>query len=186
MTTPDPLYGPTFGSYAADEVAWLLTDLSDRELEADITQRERAIQAGTAHYAESLPVEFQPDAAYRELFATVLADTADTLATAVAVVTELVLAERGPDVVFASLARAGTPIGILMRRWARHRHGLDLSHYAVSIVRDRGIDPVAGGECLRELCFGGRQREDKTQARFIGHRQKRQIGQDEHDTAGIE
>lgn len=143
MTTPDPLYGPTFGSYAADDVAWLLTDLSDRELEADITQRERAIQAGTAHYAESLPVEFQPDAAYRELFATVLADTADTLATAVAVVTELVLAERGSDIVFASLARAGTPIGILMRRWARHRHGLDLPHYAVSIVRDRGIDPVA-------------------------------------------
>ncbi len=43
----------------------------------------------------------------------------------------------------ASLARAGTPIGILMRRWAAQMHGLDLPHYAVSIVRGRGIDTVA-------------------------------------------
>lgn len=30
-----------------------------------------------------------------------------------------------------------------MRRWAQHRHGLDLPHYAVSIVRGRGIDANA-------------------------------------------
>jgi hypothetical protein len=30
-----------------------------------------------------------------------------------------------------------------MRRWAQRRHGLDWPHYAVSIVRGRGIDPVA-------------------------------------------
>jgi hypothetical protein len=61
----------------------------------------------------------------------------------VGAVTDLVLSERGTDVVLASLARAGTPIGILMRRWARHHHGLELPHYAVSIVRDRGIDSNA-------------------------------------------
>ena len=53
------------------------------------------------------------------------------------------LAERGPDVVLASLARAGTPVGALLRRWAAARHGLTLPHYAVSIVRGRGIDSVA-------------------------------------------
>ncbi len=140
---PTPLYGPAFGSYAPDDVAWLLSDLSGVDLEADIEVRERAIQSGTAHYAESLPVEFQPDESYRELFDTVLAESAATLATAVATVTELVLAERGHGVVLASLARAGTPIGILMRRWARYRHALEIPHYTVSIVRDRGIDRVA-------------------------------------------
>jgi hypothetical protein len=30
-----------------------------------------------------------------------------------------------------------------MRRWALHRHGLDLPHYAVSIIRGRGIDTNA-------------------------------------------
>ncbi|GAM47435.1 phosphoribosyltransferase [Nocardia seriolae] len=139
---PEPLRGPGFGSYAADEVAWLLTDLSGVALEADVVERERRIQAGVAHYAESLPVEYQPDAAYRELFDKVLAESAERLALAVATVSELVVAERGSDIVLASLARAGTPVGVLMRRWLGAR-GIDVPHYAVSIVRDRGIDFAA-------------------------------------------
>ncbi|MFL0177091.1 cysteine protease StiP family protein [Mycobacterium sp. SMC-13] len=138
-----PLTGPDFGSYAADEVSWLLTDLSAATLEADAATREREIQSGRAHYAESLPIEYQPDPAYRTLFHEVLTDTAARLATAVGTVTELVLAERGTDITLVSLARAGTPIGILMRRWAAHHHRLRLPHYAVSIVRDRGIDTAA-------------------------------------------
>ncbi|MFF0608765.1 phosphoribosyltransferase [Nocardia tengchongensis] len=138
---PEPLRGPVFGSYAPDEVAWLLTDLSGMALEADVAERERRIQAGVAHYAESLPVEYQPDAAYRELFDKVLADSAERLALAVATVAELVVAERGPEIVLASLARAGTPVGVLMRRWLASR-GIEVPHYAVSIVRDRGIDAV--------------------------------------------
>lgn len=138
-----PLRGPEFGSYAPDEVTWLLKDLSGISLEAATADRERAIQAGTAHYAESLPVEYQPDLAYRELFEKVLHESAARLAVAVGTVTEVVLAERGHDIVLASLARAGTPVGILMRRWAFAAHGIEIPHYAVSIVRDRGIDSVA-------------------------------------------
>ncbi|OZF36432.1 phosphoribosyltransferase [Rhodococcus sp. 14-2483-1-2] len=138
-----PLRGPEFGSYAADEVTWLLKDLSSVSLEAGIEEREKRIQAGDAHYAESLPVEYQPDLAYRELFEKVLQDSASRLAVAVGTVTEVVLAERGHDIALASLARAGTPVGILMRRWAFAAHGIEIPHYAVSIVRDRGIDAVA-------------------------------------------
>ncbi len=141
--SPEPLVGPGFGSYRPDEVRWLLTDLSDVALEGAVADREAAIQAGTAHYAESLPIEYQPDTAYRELFDRVLLESADRLARAVGLVTEVVLRERGPEVVLASLARAGTPIGVLMRRWASFRHGLTLPHYALSIVRGRGIDTVA-------------------------------------------
>ena len=140
---PAPLHGPAFGSYRADEVSWLLTDLSDAALEAPVEEREEAIQAGAAHYAESLPVEYQPDAAYQALFARALTTSAGTLAHAVGLVTELVLAERSRPPVLVSLARAGTPVGILMKRWARFAHGLELPHHAVSIVRGRGIDRVA-------------------------------------------
>ncbi|HEX2902422.1 MAG TPA: phosphoribosyltransferase [Jatrophihabitans sp.] len=138
-----PLHGPLFGSYRAEEVGWLLTDLSGVELEAPTEEREEAIQQGGAHYAESLPVEFRPNAQYQRVYADALANSALEVARAVATVTELVLAERGRSVVLASLARAGTPIGILMRRWAERRHGLQLPHYAVSIVRGRGIDRAA-------------------------------------------
>ncbi|MDW4906164.1 phosphoribosyltransferase [Streptomyces sp. ADMS] len=150
---PEPLRGPAFSSYPPDEVGWLLQDLSDVSLEAPTEEREEAIQAGGAHYAESLPVEYQPSDQYQELFRAALDTSAARIAQAVGAVTELVLAElphsrkRGgtptPRPVLVSLARAGTPVGALMRRWAKHRHGLELPHYAVSIVRGRGIDANA-------------------------------------------
>ncbi|MGW4273357.1 phosphoribosyltransferase [Streptomyces seoulensis] len=140
---PEPLRGPAFSSYAPEEVGWLLQDLSDVTLEAPTEEREEAIQSGGAHYAESLPVEYQPSEQYQELFHAALETSAARLARAVGTVTELVLAERSPRPVLVSLARAGTPVGVLMRRWAAFRHGLDLPHYAVSIVRGRGIDANA-------------------------------------------
>ncbi|MEW1674979.1 phosphoribosyltransferase [Streptomyces noursei] len=140
---PGPLRGPAFSSYAPGEVGWLLQDLSDVTLEAPTEEREEAIQRGGAHYAESLPVEYQPSLQYQELFHAALRTSAGRIARAVGTVTETVLAERGPRPVLVSLARAGTPVGVLMRRWAAHAHGLDLPHYAVSIVRGRGIDTTA-------------------------------------------
>ncbi|MFF4757263.1 phosphoribosyltransferase [Streptomyces sp. NPDC001292] len=152
---PEPLRGPAFSSYAPDEVGWLLQDLSDVTLEAPTEEREEAIQSGGAHYAESLPVEYQPSEQYQELFHAALTASAARIARAVGVVTETILAElplrrkspagteETPGPVLVSLARAGTPVGVLMRRWARFRHGRDLPHYAVSIVRGRGIDTNA-------------------------------------------
>ncbi|MFI7410117.1 phosphoribosyltransferase [Streptomyces sp. NPDC049627] len=140
---PEPLRGPAFSSYAPEEVGWLLQDLSDVTLEAPTEEREEAIQSGGAHYAESLPVEYQPSEQYQALFHAALEESAARLAQAVGAVTEIVLAERSPRPVLVSLARAGTPVGVLMRRWAQFRHGLDLPHYAVSIVRGRGIDANA-------------------------------------------
>uniref|UniRef100_UPI0015E162D7 cysteine protease StiP domain-containing protein n=2 Tax=unclassified Streptomyces TaxID=2593676 RepID=UPI0015E162D7 len=145
---PDPLRGPDFSSYARDEVGWLLQDLSGVALEAPTEEREEAIQGGGAHYAESLPVEYQPSAGYQRLFHTALEATAPRIAQAVATVTDTVLAERtrpgaGTTPVLVSLARAGTPVGVLMRRWARHTHGVDLPHYTLSIVRGQGIDTTA-------------------------------------------
>ncbi|MGW6412409.1 phosphoribosyltransferase [Streptomyces vinaceus] len=140
---PEPLRGPAFSSYAPEDCGWLLQDLSDVALEAPTEEREEAIQAGGAHYAESLPVEYQPSPQYQELYRSALTASAARIARAVGTVTETVLAERSPSPVLVSLARAGTPVGVLMRRWARARHGLDLPHYAVSIVRGRGIDPNA-------------------------------------------
>ncbi|WP_445279521.1 phosphoribosyltransferase [Streptomyces sp. DSM 118148] len=140
---PEPLRGPAFSSYAPDEVGWLLRDLSDVTLEAPTEEREEAIQSGGAHYAESLPVEYQPSEQYQQLFHAALDTSAARIAKAVGVVTETVMSERSPRPVLVSLARAGTPVGILMRRWAQFRHGLDLPHYAVSIVRGRGIDANA-------------------------------------------
>lgn len=139
---PQPLRGPGFGSYAPDEVGWLITDLSELALEAPTAEREAAVQSGRAHYAESLPVEYEPGPEYLALFADSLARNAPRVAHAVGTVAESIREHRGRNVVLVSLARAGTPVGILLRRWLA-RHGPAPAHYAVSIVRGRGIDPVA-------------------------------------------
>ncbi len=133
--------GPGFGSYAAAEVTWLLTDLSGIALEVATEDREEMVQGGR-HYAEMLPVEYQPDEAYTTLFHRALAQTAARIAEAVGVVGELLLRAHDGPPVLVSLARAGTPIGILLRRWYAAQ-GLDTPHYAISIVRGRGIDEVA-------------------------------------------
>ncbi|MFF7632013.1 phosphoribosyltransferase [Kitasatospora sp. NPDC008050] len=140
---PVPLRGPAFSSYPAEEVGWLLTDLSGVALEAPTEEREEAVQSGGAHYAESLPVEYHPGPEYLELFQQALRGSARRIALAVGTVAETLVRERGRGLVLASLARAGTPVGILIRRWLAAEHGFDAPHYAVSIIRGRGVDPAA-------------------------------------------
>lgn len=140
---PTPLSGPDFGSYRSEEVSWLLKDLSHLTLEAPTAERERAIQSGSANYAESLPVEYSPSPDYQSLYQVAVERAGARIATAVGVVTELALAARDSHPVLVSLARAGTPIGILMRRWAQQIHGVDLPHFTMSIVRGVGLDPTA-------------------------------------------
>lgn len=142
---PTPLLGPAFGSYLPEDVEWLLKDLSSAQLEAPREEREAAIQSGKASYAESLPQEFEPSPEYGALFQAALESSAVRIAHAVGTLTEQVLKLRGNAPVLVSLARAGTPVGILMKRWAWEVHGLKLPHYAISIVRGLGIDQTALG-----------------------------------------
>jgi hypothetical protein len=144
VSVDQPLPEPPkpFGSYPPDDVTFLVTDLAGIELETPLEDRERAIQAGR-HYSEMLPVEYRPSAEYEALFHRTLARTAPRLAHAVGVVGEQILERHGPDVVLVSLARAGTPVGVLLRRWYLARHGLDRPHLSISIIRDRGIDTQA-------------------------------------------
>ncbi len=131
-----------FGSYPPGDVTFLLTDLSDRALETGLEEREAHLRSG-GHYSEYLPIEYEPTAEYLAMFEDALARGARRTALGAAVAAERVVALRGRDVVLVSLARAGTPVGILMRRYLRAAHDLDLPHYSVSIIRDRGLDPVA-------------------------------------------
>ena len=140
---PAPLAGPAFGSYAPEEVTWLLKDIGDAALEAPTADREAAMQSGGASYAESLPIEYSPSQQYQQLYRDALERSSARVAQAVGTVTEMALAARRNRPVLVSLARAGTPVGILMRRWAQQIHGIDLPHYTMSIVRGVGLDQTA-------------------------------------------
>lgn len=136
---PEPA---ALGSYPPSDVTFLLKDLSNVSLELATEEREEAIQSGV-HYSEMLPVEYQPSEQYIELFHETLQQSAEKVALAVAVVSEMIVAQRGLGTVLVSLARAGTPVGILIKRYIADRYEVDLPHYSISIIRGKGIDENA-------------------------------------------
>ncbi|MFF2482417.1 cysteine protease StiP family protein [Paenibacillus sp. NPDC058071] len=130
------------GSYDPDDVTFLLKDLSHVSLEQRTEDREAAMQTG-GHYSESLPIEYQPTDEYIRLFELALKDSAVRIARAVGTVSEMIIKKHGFDVVLASLARGGTPIGVLIKRYIKQMYGVNLPHYSLSIIRGKGIDENA-------------------------------------------
>jgi hypothetical protein len=130
------------GSYPPSDVTFLLKDLSGISLERATGEREEAIQSGV-HYSEMLPVESQPTSGYLNVFHETLRESSRKVALAVAVVSEIIWSKRGPNTVLVSLARAGTPVGVLIKRYIAYRYQIDLPHYSISIIRGKGIDENA-------------------------------------------
>ncbi|WP_378951191.1 phosphoribosyltransferase [Pelosinus sp. sgz500959] len=137
IPAPQPI-----GSYSPQDVVFLLKNIDGLVPEIDNQKREEAIQGGT-HYSEMLPVEYQPTADYLALFHEILQNTGQKIALATAVVAEQILKRRGQSVVLVSLARAGTPIGILIKRYLAQKYKIELPHYSISIIRGKGIDENA-------------------------------------------
>ena len=127
------------GSYSPDDVTFLLKPVSLAP--TDVATKERLLQSGARHYSEMLSAEHPPDDAYLALYRSALARNGARLARDIAsVAAALEERSRGrAEIVLASLARAGTPIGILLAR-ALRRMGRSAVHYSISIIRDRGID----------------------------------------------
>lgn len=140
MSTEAP---PRLGSYAPEDVTFLLTDLSGRIAEQPVEEREALLRSGARHYSETLAAERPLSPDYQSLVEGLLESTADGVAALVGILGERLWAERGAALTLVSLARAGTPVGILLRRWMRWRHGVDVPHFGVSVIRDRGLDLVA-------------------------------------------
>jgi len=136
---PDPL---PIGSYNPKDVIFLLKNLNGLLVETDLYTREKNVQSG-GHYSEMLPIEYEPTKEYLDLFHRTLRESAVKVAEGVGIVAESILKRNGPKMVLVSLARAGTPIGVLIKRYLLERHGLDLPHYSISIIRGRGIDENA-------------------------------------------
>lgn len=128
-----------FGTYSQDDVVFLLKDISSEIKEQGNRERELKIQGGT-HYSEMIPIEYEVSGDYLKLYHEKLDETKEKLAYSIGMLCEKIVKKNGKDVVLVSLARAGTPIGILAKRYLKNRYDLNLNHYTISIIRDRGID----------------------------------------------
>ena len=137
-----------FSTYRAEDVTILLKDISGMVEPLPTAERERLIQSGV-HYSAMLPIEYEPTAKYVEVYEDSLRRFALLTAAAVANVAEAVLAVRGDGIVLVSLARAGTSIGVLIKRYLWEKYRLIVPHYTVSIIRGIGIDKNAVNYILR-------------------------------------
>ena len=129
-------------SYLEEDVILLLKDITGLVQPQSTEEREKLIQSGR-HYSEMLPIEYVPTKKYMAVYREALDRYAKQVADAVGVLSDKIMAARGRDVVLVSLARAGTPIGILIKRYIKLKYKADVPHYSISIIRGRGIDDNA-------------------------------------------
>ncbi|MDP4545573.1 cysteine protease StiP domain-containing protein [Psychrobacter faecalis] len=146
------------GSYLASDVTVLL-DIVDKNAVADVpvSQKEALIQSGQRHYSDMLTLEHAPTAMHEQLYQQALAQGTTRTATDIAnlaytlhhIFQQTVSTER--PLILVSLVRAGLPIGVLLQRALldnersdpNSSYALPSVHYGISIIRDRGLDPVA-------------------------------------------
>lgn len=126
-------------SYKKEDVVWLLKDITGLVEPQPAEERERRIQSGR-HYCEMLPLEYVPGSAYMKAYQEALAHFAAPVAAAVGRLSDQIMEKRGRSVVLVSLARAGTPVGILIKHYIMKKYGVSVPHYSISIIRGRGID----------------------------------------------
>ena len=146
------------GSYLASDVTVLL-DIVAKNAVADVpvSQKEALIQSGQRHYSDMLTLEQAPTAMHEQLYTQALEQGTTRTATDIANLAytlhhifqksrnEHTVSNERP-LVLVSLVRAGLPVGVLLQRAladVNSSYALPSVHYGISIIRDRGLDPVA-------------------------------------------
>ena len=129
-------------SYSEEDVILLLKDITGLVSPQSTEEREKLIQSGK-HYSEMLPIEYVPTEKYMKVYYEALESYSKTVAEAVGKLSDKIIENKGREVVLVSLARAGIPMGILVKRYIRYKYSIDVPHYSISIIRGRGVDDNA-------------------------------------------
>ena len=130
------------GSYHGDDVRFLLKRLELASF-VDVPDKERLIQSGQRHYSEMLSRESLPSPRYLDVFGQACTANLERMARDCVTLAGLIARRRAGPVTLVSLARAGTPVGVVLKRLLGGVFGREVAHYSLSIIRDRGIDQVA-------------------------------------------
>jgi len=139
------------GSYRPDQVTFLLKQLPKLP-PIDVDQKEYLIQSGDRHYSEMLSPESLPSAKYLDVYRSAYRANLDQMARDCLALAASIANDRAGPITLVSLVRAGTPIGVILKRLLSDVFQRSVKHYSISIVRDRGIDAVAMRHILDDGC----------------------------------
>lgn len=135
-------------TYSKDDCVFLLKDLTGKIKEVSIDEKEKLISSGV-NYSEMITKE-TPLEEVDTIFKEMMVQKAKELAYNIAVIAEEIYRRGENNAVIVSLVRAGTPIGVLVKRYIRNKYKVELPHYSISIIRGKGIDKVALSYILKE------------------------------------
>jgi hypothetical protein len=146
------------GSYRAGDVSFLLKPLPLHDF-VDVPHKEYLIQSGQRHYSEMLSPESLPSERYLDVFRQACAANLDRMAGDCLALAGLIAERRHGAITLVSLARAGTPVGVVLKHLLADVFAREVAHYSVSIIRDRGIDEnalahiLAAGHSAESIVF---------------------------------
>ncbi len=154
---------PHSGSYLPSDVTLLLDIVTKASVtHVPVAQKEALIQTGQQHYSDMLTLEQPPTPTHEHLYQQALQQgkkrTASDIQKLSATLCQFFKDKVHADapLILVSLVRAGLPIGVLLQRAlsdssckTNATYPLPSRHYGVSIIRDRGLDPVALHKILR-------------------------------------
>lgn len=129
------------GSYRPDDVIFLLKPIAMKPV--DTLEKERRIQSGRSHYSEMIGEEKLPSDLYLSVFREAMDHNERKLALHVVALARILAERVSGGVTLVSLARAGTPVGALLKRTLSRFLGKEAVHYSISVIRDRGVDENA-------------------------------------------
>lgn len=146
-------------TYSMNDVEILLKDLTEVMIPLPAEERERRIQNGV-HYSSMLPMEKLPSKEYLDLYFGAVEHHKRKIAQMTAKLAAMIVKSSEKPVI-VSLARAGIPVGVLLKRYISQFMDCECPHYAISIIRDKGID-VNAMEYIyeREISMGKSAVED--------------------------
>ena len=129
-------------SYKEEDVKLLLKEITGLVEPQSAEEREKLIQSGRS-YCEMLPIEYKPSDKYMSIYNELVKVFAHKNAHAIGRLADQIIEAKGKNVVLVSLARAGIPIGILLKHYIKFKYNINVPHYSISIIRGRGIDKNA-------------------------------------------
>lgn len=136
------------GSYSPSDVQFLLQPLANPYF-VGREEKERLIQSGQVHYSQMLSREHLPTADYMALFEQACQQNGPAMAQdCLRLALYLHQLRQGP-LTLVSLARAGTPVGVVLKRLLEQLFKRRVVHYCVSILRDKGLDTLAMQQLLQ-------------------------------------
>jgi len=131
------------GSYPPGDIQFLLAPAQIAF--TSVAEKERLIQSGEKHYSDMLSQEPSPSDKHLSLYQHAMTDFGPRLAREVTALAKgLAMQITARPIVLTSLVRAGVPLGVCLLHALREMH-VDVVHYGISIIRDRGLDEAALG-----------------------------------------